>query len=138
MSHPHPWRLLRALPHITLLWQRMPGRMGATNGRDEIVLHPDQLQVERRCTLAHELAHIELGHVDGCSSSEEQHAARLAARWLVPIEALGDVVVWTRCRAEAADALWVDEPTLVARLAGLHPAEKHYLQQRLAAADHSV
>lgn len=102
----------------------MPGRLGETNGADVIVMNPDQLQVERRCTLAHELAHIELGHIGGCSGREETDAARMAARWLIDMGDLLSALQWTENFQEAADCLWVDEPTLMARLDGLTAAER--------------
>ncbi len=111
----------------------MSGRLGETDGVRVIVMHPDQSQVQRRCTIAHELAHVELGHTDGCSSVEERAARGLAARWLIDLEDLGDAAVWARSMAELADELWVDADTLAARVEQLHPAEKHYLRRRIAA-----
>lgn len=51
----------------------------------------DLLQVERRCTLAHELAHIDLGHTTKPTVAEEQVARRLTARKLIHWDALVDV-----------------------------------------------
>ncbi len=124
MSPDHPWRRLRRLPHVDVVWRRIPGRLGATNGRDVIVMHPHQSQVQRRCTLAHELAHIELGHVDGCSGPEERTATLLAARWLVDMEDLLAALAWAEDLREVADECWVDVPTLMARLDGLTAAER--------------
>lgn len=123
MSPDHPWRRLRRLTRVELLWRRTPGRLGATNGVDLIVMNPDQLQVERRCTLAHELAHIELGHTGGCSSVGEAAARRLAARWLIRMDDLVDAYRWAEALEEVADCLWVDVDTLRARLDSLTPDE---------------
>jgi hypothetical protein len=114
----HPWRRLGALPHIDLSWRRTPGRLGETDGAQLIRLHPDQSQVQRRCTLAHELAHVELGHVGGASPVEERAARQLAARWLVDMEPLLDGLRWADDLATVADECWVDEETLMARLDG--------------------
>ena len=120
----HPWRRLRHQPDIDLTWSPHLPEMGHTDGQTRIVMHPSQSQVERRCTLAHELAHIELGHTHGHDPRDEEQAARMAARWLVEFEALISALAWTENLAEAADELWVDTPTLLARLRGLSEIER--------------
>jgi len=120
----HPWRRLRAQPEIDVVWEPMPDRLGSTDGSRLIRLHPVQLQVERRCTLAHELAHIHLRHVGGCSAAEERAATLLAARWLVDMDTLLDALRWADDLATVADECWVDEPTLLARLDGLTSSER--------------
>ena len=129
----HPWRHLRSLPHIRLTWARLADDvLGVTDGHSRIWLDDRQLQVERRCTLAHELAHIELGHRDGCTGVEEVHASRLAARRLIRLDHLAEALAWSEHPAEVADVLWVDVDTLRTRLAHLHPAERHHIATRLA------
>lgn len=109
----------------------MPGLLGRTNGVDEIHLHPDQLQVERRSTLAHELAHIELEHTQGCTGADERAALELAARWLVSLEHLVDAARWARSIHELADELWVDVDTITTRLDTLTERERSlYLEAR--------
>lgn len=102
----------------------MPARRGMTVGTNLIVLHPDQSQVERRCNLTHELVHVEMGHTTACTRREECEAQREASRWLVDMEDLLDVLRWTEEFAEAAECLWVDEVTLMARLDGLTKDER--------------
>lgn len=126
----HPWRRLRARPEIDLVWSRDPVAIGLTDGRHRVTIHPDQLQAERRCTLTHELAHIHLGHTNGCANRGEEAAKRLAARWLIDFSALLDALAWTDDLAEAADELWVDEPTLRARLRGLSELERAALTRK--------
>lgn len=130
----HPWRDLRSRPHITVIWTDLGDRLGATDGHSTVWLDDQQLQVERRCTLAHELAHIDLGHTSGCSDRDEIQASRLAARRLIRLDQLADALVWSQHLDVVAEALWVDVPTLRARLDHLHPAERHYLRQRIEAA----
>lgn len=120
----HPWRTLRALGHIDLSWEVLPGLLGRTNGVDEIHMHPEQLQVERRSTLAHELAHVELGHTQGCAGADERAARELAARWLVTIECLVEAGRWARSIEELADELWVDVETTTTRLTMLTDDER--------------
>ncbi|WP_256970899.1 ImmA/IrrE family metallo-endopeptidase [Cellulomonas iranensis] len=130
----HPWRRLRAMPHVRLVWRRLPGVLGLTDGRSVVVLHPDQSQAQRRCTLAHELAHIELGHVGGCTPAQEREVRALVARRLVPDDALLAAWRWTRHPRELADELGVDVATVLDRLAGLDEAER----ARLRAVDDGV
>lgn len=75
---------------INVTWPVMPDRLGSTNGTTVIRMHPHQSQVQRRCTLAHELAHIELGHINGCSPAEDRVAEQYAARWLIEMDDLLD------------------------------------------------
>lgn len=138
MPHFHPWRWLRARPNIDLTWSREIAEMGTTDGLARIVLHPDQLQVERRCTLAHELAHIELGHTRGCHPWDETQARQYAARWLITMDRLLDVLSWTNDLDEAADELWVDEETLRDRLDGLSEIERAMIVRRYMEVERGV
>jgi len=102
----------------------MDGVLGATDGVCRIVMHPDQSQAQRRCTLAHELAHVELGHTGPVDAHDERATSQLAARWLITLEQLLDALRWADDLPTVADELWVDEPTLLARLDGLTDAER--------------
>ena len=62
----HPWRELRARPHIALHFRFLPeatgGALYARRGEQAvIVLDPRLSQRQRRCALAHELEHDSLG-----------------------------------------------------------------------------
>jgi len=130
----HPWRALRGLPGVTVIWRKLPVDVYAmTNGTDRIWIDPRQSQAERRCTIAHELAHIELGHRQGCSDHDELAASLLAARRLITVQALADALVWSHDLDMVADDLWVDRDTLDVRIKHLHPSEVHHIRQRLAA-----
>lgn len=130
----HPWRALRALnDQVTVVWQNLDaGILGLTDGEATIWMDPRQRQAKRRCTMAHELAHIELGHRGGCSVRDDAAADQLAARRLIPLECLADALAWTDAPDEIADELWVDRATLEVRLAHLHPSERAYLSRRAA------
>lgn len=119
----HPWRELRRLHFVRLHWQVMQGTLGETNGIDLVWMHPHQGQAQRRSTMAHELAHIELEHTSGCNGLDESAATLLAARWLIPLPALIDALRWSRSVDEAAEELWVDVTTVRVRLLRLTAAE---------------
>lgn len=128
-KHYHPWRELRSREHLELTWADLPpGVRGATDGTSAIWLEVDQLQVERRCTLAHELAHIDLGHTTKPTVAEEHAARRLAAQKLIEWDALVDVFRWAHNAFEAADELWVTPEVLEDRLRHLHPHERGLLK----------
>lgn len=132
----HPWRHLRELTNVSLLWRdRLPGDcLGqCLHEHRAILMSRRQTQAERRCTIAHELVHIERGPVPAhLEAREEELVEREAARRLIGIRELGEALAWSTDMATAAEELWVDEPMLRARLDGLHPAERSYLKQRLA------
>lgn len=141
MSIPHPWRELRALAHVVVHYADLKGPWGLSDGEQRIWMDKDLLQVERRCTLAHELEHIRRGH-HGCQDSRTEAAVTAAAaRWLLPDpRAVADALVWADGDlALAADHLWVDEPTLQARLdrRHLHPAEVAVMRARFDQIEHT-
>ena len=103
------------------------GIRGATNGTSAIWMEPDLLQVERRCTLAHELAHVDLGHTTRPSVAEESAAKRLTARRLIDWDGLVDAFRWSDSVQEAADELWVTVDVLEDRLHFLGGHEKALL-----------
>ncbi|MCT2182891.1 ImmA/IrrE family metallo-endopeptidase [Brevibacterium casei] len=131
----HPWRELRdrgegVVLHVTRFTDN---RVAATDGSNAIWLDADLLQVERRCAIAHEQAHIDLGHRDCDDPREESAARRLAARKLVDWDDLVDAYRWASCMAEWADELWVTVEVLEDRLKYLHPHELALLRMVQAA-----
>lgn len=137
MPTPHPWRALRALAHVRLHWRDdMPeGMRGATNGA-RIWLREGMTQVERRCTLAHELAHLDAGHTTCQPDAVERRIRNQAARYLLPDpHVIAEALVWARGDVEAAaDELWVTERVLRDRLdvRHLHPAERAIIVERVS------
>ena len=96
-----------------------------------ILLEPSSTAAERRCSLAHAVAHIDLGHSAShghFDRRQESDAHQLAARRLLPREELVWAVQWTHDPEEAAHELEVDLPTLRVRLAHLHPSERTRLR----------
>lgn len=126
----HPWRELRERGDgVVLHFTRFNDtRVAATNGNNAIWLDQDLLQVERRCAIQHEQAHIDLGHTNCDDPREEQAARRLTAQKLIHWDALVDVFKWAHTAFEAADELWVTPEVLEDRLRFLHPHERGLLK----------
>lgn len=107
VGRPWPWRELRNRDHIELRFDPVADLAGgAVYGRlgDQavIVISPALDQTERRCALAHELVHDDLGIVappatDLTMQRVEHMTRRRTAEWLLPID---DLAVWVRARAE--------------------------------------
>lgn len=66
------------------------------------------------------------------TAAEEIAADNLAARWLIDMGALADVLSWTFDNREIAAELDVSVEMVEVRAAHLHPAERHYLRRRMA------
>lgn len=131
-----------------------PGRDAATRFPDWVIRHrplhgiPEVMCRRRKvilidqadswpaklCSLAHAVAHLDLGHQTGvCGNFErwqEREANGLAAVRLIPVERLAEVLAWTRHTTEIAAELRVDLPTLEVRRKHLAPYERAYLQDR--------
>jgi hypothetical protein len=134
----HPWRRLRALTHINLLWHD-DGPMGETDFvAGTISLRRGLNQAELRSTILHECLHVERGPVPmGLAPKEEHQVRKLAAQQLLPqVTRIGDALAWAQGDlAAAAEELWVDEGTLRDRLRFMtHPTERRYLARRLEGA----
>lgn len=122
----HPWRALRDLwSHVELEHtDDLPaGRRADTNGVDEIRMRNRLLQVERRCSLAHELIHLERADTGACPPAVEAEVNREAARRLISWEHLFAGVQWARSEEELAEELWVTVKILRARAETLHAGE---------------
>jgi len=118
-----PWGTLRLLTHIHISFVRMPdGAPGRTDGR-VVWLDYRLQQDERRCTLTHELVHIEWGH-SGCQRPRIEYKVRAeTARRLILIDELCQHAAWARGHHELAEELWVTPDVLTDRLNTLTPDE---------------
>lgn len=137
MSHanyeaPHtrrPWSALLSTYPDTNVWPTSslpPTVLGCTDGTT-IWLTVEQTVAEARCTLVHELIHLERGHSTCQPPDVEADVAREAAQRLIPIDELADALAQTRSELETADMLWVDVDTLRTRLAYLDDVERAHL-----------
>lgn len=125
----HTWRELRERGDGVVLYftKFTDGRIAATNGNNAIWLDLDLNQVERRCALAHEQAHMDLGHTSCTYPREEAAARRLTAQKLIGWDALIDAFRWAHTADEAADELCVIPAVLNDRLRSLSPIERALL-----------
>ncbi len=98
-----------------------------------ILLEAGDTSVRKRCSLAHALAHLDLGHGPVSSgffeTRQERTANELAARRLVGIQELATALSWTLSPTEVAADLAVDLPTLSIRFSSLSARERAVLQR---------
>lgn len=101
-----------------------------------ITLDVDLLEIEARCTLAHELLHAMRGPVPAnpvLAAREERQVEQQAARRLIPLGALIEALKWSRRHSEVAEALGVDEGMLGARVDGLEACELQAVEEAISA-----
>jgi hypothetical protein len=126
----NPWRDLRDnWPHIQVVIEPMHGRLLGELRYPVIALRADTSSAQRRCTLTHELIHLERGVCDWgqWSEREERYVHDEVARRLVPIDELARAirdVGGTHDLAAVAAALDVDRDTLRVRLGLVTAAER--------------
>lgn len=138
MNSWHPWRhAAQVYPEVVINCRReLPADVwGLTSfSRRKIWLCKRLQQVHRRCTLTHELIHLERGALPAdpaAAAREERIVDELAARRLITLDDLTDALRWTRDSAELAEGLWVDGATLRTRMATLDPLETAELEHAL-------
>ncbi len=130
----HPWQRLGRLAHVRLLWHD-GGECGVTDFEASTVsLRRGMTQAQRRTTVLHECLHVERGPVPtGLAAREELRVEKETVRLLLPdLGEVAEALRWSHDLHEAADELWVDEQALRVRLAHLQPAERAWLDRRLA------
>jgi hypothetical protein len=137
--HGDPWRWVRELPHITVLWSDdLPADvMGYAHfGEQTVVLANGLTQAERRSTCWHEVLHLQRGPVPRhLAAREEREVEHRTARDLIPFAALVQAMLWSRDDHEIADELTVDVGLVRARLDGLSAGESDALERALDEAE---
>ena len=129
-----PWHALTDFDRARVVFDDLPPRR-----RGEVDFGTQTITLERRldpttqrCTLAHELVHLERGPVImWCVPREERAVAAIAARRLVSIEALAEAMRWSQDERAVAEELSVDVRTVRARLRCLDDAERALLRERV-------
>lgn len=125
----NPWRVLRALEHVTLVIAPLTGAHGAVHqardGAQTIVLDDRLTLHERNATLTHELVHLERGVLPDDTpahfvAKEERAVGAEAARRLIGDADLARLHLRAEldamCAWEAAEELDVPLAVLVERL----------------------
>ena len=131
------WRALRRLAHVTLEWHD-GGKMGSVrHSTQTISLRRGLSWAERRCTVQHELIHLERGPAPlGWVAQDEERVRRETAQRMIPdIRPVGDAIAWALSEEEAADELGVDVRVLRYRIKHMSPMERSWLAARLDADD---
>lgn len=134
----NPWDdLAKRYPGIHVEWTPLAPSRAAWVPQERMILIDASLsKAERRCALAHELAHIDAkdSATGLCwfAGRQETFADKLAARRLIDIDDLAQVARWTSVTSEAAEALDVTLDVLVLRCRTLWPAERGILNRTLA------
>lgn len=129
-----PWaQLRRDWPEIEVRLACLPGDLLGLLRYPVITLRADSSAPQRRCTLTHELVHLERGIRD-CgpwAEREEAYVHAEVARRLIPAPALGRAVRelgGTSDQAALAALLDVDRETLALRLRLLDRAERRAIR----------
>nr|WP_256979953.1 hypothetical protein [Rhodococcus sp. 15-1154-1] len=133
----HPWRHLRDHhPHIHVTYpDGGTGCLGRWT-KDGIEINRTSTQRERRCTLGHEIVHVERGPMPEdrmLALKEERIVDRIAANRLIELDQLIDVLAWNRYRVddETAEDLFVDLRTLKIRVENLTDDERGLIDREL-------
>jgi Zn-dependent peptidase ImmA (M78 family) len=116
-------------PEIHIEWHDIAPTRAAWVPSERIILVDESItKAERRCALAHELAHIDTGDLatELCwyGARQETGADKLAARRLIDAHDLAAVARWTQDSREIAEALEVTLGVLALRHTYMAPWER--------------
>lgn len=137
-----PWDHVRQMPEVLVAYDQLDYADAYWEPEHRVILLDSRLgQAERRCRLAHELAHVERGDeclthgpdADRLARRQERSADEIAARRLISLDQLADVLCWAWHTGEIAEALHVDEDTVCVRILTLTDPEKDLISARVAA-----
>lgn len=129
-----PWRdAASRYPHVHIEWHDIwPCHAGWHRETDVILLDENITKAERRCALAHEIAHMDTGDspTELCwfGARQETDADRLAARRLIDVDDLARALRWSRDRREIAELLEVSLNVLAIREVDFTDDEYRYLR----------
>lgn len=129
-----PWRDLgNRFPGVHLAVHSLAPARAAWLPVERVLLLDRGLTVTQgRCTLAHEIAHMDLGHhptgLGHFDRRQEREADGLAGRRLLPLDVLVEAIKSGWDLPTAADELFVTVELLHDRMDRLHPAERHALR----------
>jgi hypothetical protein len=133
-------RLRTRWPHVRVLFRRLGGAWGRTvwdeHRHPTVYLSPGLDAIPLRCTLAHEMMHVEFGPPDVDDCPDNEHRVQIeTAKWLLPdIVEVADLLA-AHDLYETADRLFVTPMVLLMRLAYLEPWERAGLIELIPALD---
>lgn len=114
----------------------LPAHAFWSREHDVIVVDESITRAERRCALAHEIAHMDTGDLatESCwfAAQQETNADKLAAQRLVAIDELAAVMRYSDDPREVAAELEVTLHVLVIRGQHLHPAERGVITRAMS------
>lgn len=122
--------------HVDTYADLPKGLLGLTDGAT-IWLSKRLTQAARRCTMTHEIAHIERGapptDIAWLERREHRTIDRVTARRLIDLDAFIDAVALRDGTIDltVADDLWVDWPTLLDFVDALTPEERTMIDAEL-------
>jgi Zn-dependent peptidase ImmA (M78 family) len=137
----NPWDdAARRYPEVHIEWHAILPAHAVLSPTARVILVDESItRAERRCALAHELAHLDTGDrpTEMCffARRQETGADQLAARRLVQIDELAAAARWCDDARELAAELDVTLNVLALRCAMLHPAERGLLERVLLSRD---
>lgn len=137
----NPWvDAHRRYPEIHIEWHAIAPTRAAWVPSERVILVDESISVvERRCALAHEIAHIDTGDIptELCwyAARQETAADKLAARRLVDVHDLAGKARYCSDLRELAHELGVTVDVLALRCSMLHPAERGLVNRVLLARD---
>ena len=135
-----PWADLRQnWPHVTIVIEPMTGDLlGEVRDDGQVIaLRADTSAAQRRCTLTHELVHLERGILD-CGPWLQREEGLVHAEVSLRLIPLAGLTAAIRALGGADDAaalaqwLEVDSETLAVRLSRMTGAERRILRRSLA------
>lgn len=130
-------------PHIRVELADLSPALAAVIPDESLILFSHELtSTERRTSLAHEIAHLDLHHsstpLHWFNRRQESEADALAAIRLISLAALADLIVWCTTDAELAQQLDVSIHTVRLRAFTLSQAESTIVEARLASIEYAA
>lgn len=132
--------VLARYPDVVVRWRHLGGVPAAVCRRRRVILiEHDMPAAERRCALAHEIAHLDLDHRAPIhEGNEERLADELSAARLLPTDRLAQVLRWALSPEEVADELGVTTHLVRVRLRALTACEKQRIEDQLSVIEASA
>lgn len=124
---------LARYPEVTIRHRDLAGIPGAVCRRRKVILvERNMSRAERRCTLAHEIAHLDLEHGAPVNERSEERAADvLAAERLMALTDLAAALRWALSFEELAEELDVTTHMARVRILALSIEEKAWLERHV-------